>query len=108
MPPVFAAPVREPSAPSDVVPVAKARGRSCREQTMRVFLGIIIGIVLTVASAYISDSLETGSLINGPTTTGATSARAEQHKPVVNWDVVGDNWHALGTWVRHTWTQRAG
>jgi len=23
--------------------------------------------------------------------TGPTSANAEQHKPVVNWDVVGDN-----------------
>jgi hypothetical protein len=48
---------------------------------MRVFLGIIIGIVLTVACAYISDSLATGSLRNGPTTTGATSARAELHSP---------------------------
>ena len=74
---------------------------------MRVFLGIIIGIVLTVACAYISDSLSTGSLISGPTTSGATSASAEQHKPVVNWDVVGDNWHALATRVRHAWTQLA-
>ena len=75
---------------------------------MRVFLGIIIGIVLTVACAYISDSLATGSLISGPTTSGPTSARAEQHKPVVNWDVVSDNWRSLATRVRHTWTQRAG
>ena len=75
---------------------------------MRVFLGILIGIVLTVACAYISDSLETGSLITGPTTTGSTSAKSEQHKPVVNWDVVGDNWHALATRVRHAWTQHAG
>jgi hypothetical protein len=75
---------------------------------MRVFLGIIIGIVLTVACAYISDSLATGSLASGPTTTGPTSARAEQHKPVVNWDVVGDNWHALATWARHAWTQHEG
>ena len=75
---------------------------------MRVFLGIIIGIVLTVACAYISDSLATGSLINGPTTTGPTSTKAELHKPVVNWDVVGDNWRSLATWVRHTWTQHAG
>jgi hypothetical protein len=75
---------------------------------MRVFLGILIGIVLTVVCAYVSDSLETGSLINGPTTTGPTSVRTEQHKPVVNWDVVGDNWHALATRVRHAWTQHAG
>jgi len=75
---------------------------------MRVFLGIIIGIVLTIGCAYISDSLATGSLITGPTTTGPTSASAEQHKPVVNWDVVGDNWHALAIRVRHTWTQLAG
>jgi hypothetical protein len=70
---------------------------------MRVFLGIIIGVVLTIGCAYISDSLATGSSITGP-----TSANAEQHKPVVNWDVVGDNWHALATRVRHAWTQLAG
>jgi hypothetical protein len=75
---------------------------------MRVFLGIIIGIVLTIGCAYVSDSLATGSLITGPTTTGPTSASAEQHKPVVNWDVVDDNWHALATRVRHAWTQLAG
>jgi hypothetical protein len=74
---------------------------------MRVFLGIIIGIVLTVACAYVSDSLATGSLKNGPTT-GPTSARVELHKPVVNWDVVADNWRSLAIWVRHTWTQHAG
>ena len=75
---------------------------------MRVFLGIIIGIVLTIGCAYISDSLATGSLITGPTTTGPTSASAQQHKPVVNWDVVGDNWHSLATRVRQAWTQLAG
>jgi hypothetical protein len=75
---------------------------------MRVFLGMILGIVLTIACAYISDSLATGSLITGPTTTGPTSASAEQHKPVVNWDVVADNWHALATRVHHAWTQLAG
>ena len=74
---------------------------------MRVLLGIIIGIFLTVTSAYISDSLATGSLRNGPTTTGPTAAKAELHKPVVNWDVVADNWRSLATWVRHTWTQRS-
>ena len=59
---------------------------------MRVFLGIIIGSVLTIGCASISDLLATGSLITGPTI-GPTAANAEQHKPVVNWDVVGDDRH---------------
>jgi len=75
---------------------------------MRVFLGIIIGIVLTIAGAYISDSLATGSLMTGPTTTGPTTPSSELHKPVVNWDVVGNNWRGLATRVHHAWTQLAG
>jgi hypothetical protein len=66
---------------------------------MRIILGIIIGIALTIACAYLSDSLATGSLVTGPATTNA------ERKPVVNWDVVDSDWHVFTGRVRHVWTR---
>jgi hypothetical protein len=68
---------------------------------MRMFLGIVIGVFLTVASAYVIDSVTTG-----PATAGATVQR-----PMVNWDVVDHNWHAFTESVRVGWnrlTKNAG
>jgi hypothetical protein len=68
---------------------------------MRMFLGIVIGVFLTVASAYVIDSVTTG-----PATAGATAQR-----PMVNWDVVDHNWHAFTESVRVGWnrlTKNAG
>ena len=108
MPPHVAASSREPLARSDVVPVAKARGRLCRETNHARLPGNPhwrcsdnwLCVYLRLASDRFVD--------NRPDDDRPTSASAEQHKPVVNWDVVGDNWHALATRVRHAWTQLAG
>ena len=64
---------------------------------MRVFLGIIIGVFLTIASAYVIDSMT-----NGPATAGAT---APTHRPMVNWDVVDHNWRAFTESVRLGWNR---
>jgi hypothetical protein len=66
---------------------------------MRLFLGIIIGVFLTIASAYVIDSVTTG-----PATASAT-ATAPARRPMVNWDVVDHNWQALTESVRLGWNR---
>jgi hypothetical protein len=65
---------------------------------MRVFLGMILGVFLTIASAYVIDSLA-----NGPAST--TAETTVQRKPMVNWDVVGNNCHVFAERVRHGWNR---
>jgi hypothetical protein len=66
---------------------------------MRLFLGIIVGVFLTIASAYVIDSVTTG-----PVTAGATTTTTER-RPMVNWDVVDHNWHAFAESVRIGWNR---
>jgi hypothetical protein len=66
---------------------------------MRVFLGIVIGVFLTIASAYVIDSVTTG-----PATAGA-GATTVARRPMVNWDVVDQNWHAFTESVRLGWNR---
>jgi hypothetical protein len=68
------------------------------EALMRVLFGIILGVVLTVGVAFISDSLTT----DPATTTGSNSATVA-HRPMVNWDVVGDNMRIAQERVRAAW-----
>jgi hypothetical protein len=56
---------------------------------MGVWLGIILGVVLTIAGAFAYDTM-TGRAPNGL----APSAASGQ-APMVNWDVVSENWHGL-------------
>jgi hypothetical protein len=65
---------------------------------MRLFLGIILGVFLTIASAYVIDSLTTG-----PATAGAEAT--VQRKPMVNWDVVDHNWTSFTRSVRSGWNR---
>ena len=65
---------------------------------MRVLFGIILGVALTVGVAFISDSLTTDSA----TTTGSDTATVT-HRPMVNWDVVGDNVRVAQERVRAAW-----
>lgn len=59
---------------------------------MRVLIGIILGAILTVGSAYLSDSH------NAPGAAGA-------QRPMVNWDVVGNKWDHLTERARAEWTR---
>ncbi len=64
---------------------------------MRLILGMILGAFLTVGAAFVYDSWTTGS-----STTG--SATTLEHRPMVNWDVVGENWRIVQRRARETWT----
>jgi hypothetical protein len=65
---------------------------------MRVLFGIVLGVALTVSVAFISDSLATG-----PATTTGTGSTTVTHRPMVNWDVVGDNMRVAQERVREAW-----
>jgi hypothetical protein len=58
---------------------------------MRVLLGIILGVLLTVGAAYVADS-----------SAGATA------RPMVNWDVVSKNFDGLTGLARDSWKKIAG
>jgi len=62
---------------------------------MRVLIGIILGVILTIGGAYLYDSHS-----------ATTSASAQ--RPMVNWDVVGNNWNRLTERARAEWTRLAG
>jgi hypothetical protein len=60
------------------------------------FLGIILGVILTIAGAYAYDS-STGRAPNGlpPTAAGGNA-------PLVNWNVVSEDWDALKANLRES------
>lgn len=61
---------------------------------MRLLLGIIIGAFLTIGGAYLSDSWATGP---------ESATAAVEHRPMVNWDVVGDNFRVVRERVHEGW-----
>ena len=65
---------------------------------MRVFLGMILGAALTVAGAYMYDSVATGPAV-------ATAPGVKEQRTMVNWDVVGRNWRDVQARLRQSWTQ---
>lgn len=69
---------------------------------MRMFLGMILGALLTVLAAYGYDGYNARGDV--------TAAR-----PMVNWDVVRDNWNGVQTGLREMgnrvhdeWVKRSG
>jgi len=65
---------------------------------MRVIIGILLGVVLTVGGAYLYDSH------NAVASANAASAG----RPMVNWDVVSNNWSRLTERARAEWVRLAG
>ncbi|MFZ0621006.1 MAG: hypothetical protein WBX05_24935 [Pseudolabrys sp.] len=65
---------------------------------MRVLIGIFLGVILTVGGAYLYDSHNA--------VTAANAANVE--RPMVNWDVVGNNWNRLTERARAEWVRLAG
>ena len=53
---------------------------------MPVLFGVILGVVLTAVGAYVYD---TGT---GRASSGLPPSAANEHPPMVNWDVVSDIW----------------
>ena len=68
---------------------------------MRFLLGIIVGVVLTIGAAYVSDASTTR------TSASATRSSSAEQRPMVNWDVVSRNWQSLSLGVRQTWDRLA-
>lgn len=64
---------------------------------MRLFFGIIIGIILTVGGAYIADSM-----------TPAPVGEAATQSRMVNWDVVQTRFANLGTNIKSMWGRLTG
>ncbi len=65
---------------------------------MRMLFGMILGAFLTVGAAFFYDTWATG-----PSTTGTVTSSVE-HRPMVNWDVVGNNWRVVRERAREAWT----
>ncbi len=70
---------------------SRADGGVSREHIMRlgIFLGVILGILLTVGSAFTYDT------VSGRAATAAASSSADDPRPMVNWDVVGRDFSDL-------------
>jgi hypothetical protein len=64
---------------------------------MRVFLGMILGALLTIGVAYYSDSMRTSSVAAGPSAT--------ENRPMVNWDVVQSNWNIVKEQAQQGWAE---
>ncbi|HEY2243964.1 MAG TPA: hypothetical protein VGH47_07065 [Xanthobacteraceae bacterium] len=63
---------------------------------MPVLLGFILGVALTILGVYEYDS-STGRASNG-----LSASAAGWKAPMVNWDVVNDDWHNFQSGVRST------
>jgi hypothetical protein len=64
---------------------------------MRMFFGIIVGIILTIGAAYVTDSIRNTS-----------GAEGTAERPVVNWDVVNHGIKALSSTVQGGWARLTG
>jgi hypothetical protein len=71
---------------------------------MRVFLGMILGFVLTVSGAYLVDSIATGPQLSATPPAEQRTAPVER-RTMVNWDVVGRNWDRLKTRIESEWVR---
>ena len=65
---------------------------------MPALFGFILGVVVTITGAYLYDA-STGRAANGMSPTATA--------PMVNWNVVTDDWHTFATGVQNT-TTRSG
>lgn len=60
--------------------------------------GFLVGVLLTIGSAYIYDSTQTATEAASPGT----------ERTLVNWDVVGQNLQALAVRVHKEWDRLIG
>ena len=67
---------------------------------MRLLLGVILGVFLTVGFAYVYDAS------TAHPSEPITQTSVEQ-RPMVNWDVVSGNWRGWSSSVRNTWNKLA-
>jgi cytochrome c oxidase assembly factor CtaG len=77
--------------------VGRVSGRE-RSFIMRVLIGIVLGVLLTVGGAYLYDSHYAAAATN------TTSLQ----RPMVNWDVVSNKWNRLTERARAEWGRLTG
>ena len=65
---------------------------------MRVLIGILLGVIITVGGAYLYDSHNAVAAANAN----------NLQRPMVNWDVVNNKWNHLTDRARAEWTRLAG
>lgn len=70
---------------------------------MRVILGVIIGVALTIGTAYFHDT-SLAAPVNDPTRPPATMASGA----IVNWDVLGSLVREQTAFVRGIWNKAVG
>jgi len=63
---------------------------------MRVLFGMVLGALLTVGSAFLYDTWPTGPSANKTPTV--------EQRPMVNWDVVVENWRGGSQRAREAFT----
>ena len=70
---------------------------------MRLILGILIGIGITLGAAYVHDM----NLPSAPTSSsdGAPATADLASRPVVNWDVLNAITHDSTEWIRAQWNR---
>ena len=68
---------------------------------MRLLLGIILGVFLTIGFAYVYDASTTSPFSE------ATAKISLDQRPMVNWDVVSEKWHGWSTSAHNTWNKLA-
>jgi hypothetical protein len=61
---------------------------------MRTFFGILVGICLTIGTAYVADAMRSAPDANGVAA-----------QPMVNWEVVDKNMQTLSTTVKTAWAR---
>jgi hypothetical protein len=69
--------------------------RDFEEQPMRMIFGMVLGALLTVGATFFHDSWATGQ--------SAAKTTVEQ-RPMVNWDVVDENWRVVRQRAREAWS----
>jgi hypothetical protein len=68
---------------------------------MRLLFGMILGALLTIGGAYISDTMTAGeAAVVNPDRPSVAVART-----MVNWDVVGENWRGLRLRIGEGWNR---
>jgi len=62
---------------------------------MRIFFGMILGCLLTIAVVYMHDSMATSTVANG--------SSASQSQQIVNWDVARSEWGQMRSDLHTAW-----
>ncbi len=63
---------------------------------MRMLFGMVLGALLTVGAAFFHDTWTPGHR--------PTQAPSAEQRPMVNWDVVDENWRVVRQRAREAWT----